>query len=86
MKKRHYNQGAYEGADSRRKQEREDGGMISEDRSAIANMPQGVIMKAYPSMYESEVFPHLNDTISGVDKQIHEDEGGMKRHRSKSKY
>lgn len=85
-KKRHYSDGPYAGMDSRRKQEREDAGMISEDHGAIANMPQNVVMRQYPSMYEAEVFPHLNDTITGIDKQIHEDEGGMKRHRSKTKY
>ena len=73
MAKRHYSDGMYEGHEGRRKQEMEDGGMIREDRSAIANLPQEVMMKAYPKTgpYMPE---DLNDTISGVDSQMDGDD------------
>ncbi len=99
MKKKHYskmdvhggngksmNEGEYAGVDARRRLEREDAKMIHEDRSAVANLPQGVIMKSYPSNYDGQTFPELNDTISGIDRQINQDFGGMKKHRSNTKY
>lgn len=47
-------------------------GMIKEDRSAIANLPQQVIMKQYPeSPYGNDY--GLNDNIRGIDVQMSED-------------
>ncbi len=59
----------YAGEKSRRNQENEDAGMIREDHSAIANLPQNVMMKAYPRPggYMPE---DLDDTIRGVDDQM----------------
>lgn len=75
MAKRYYNSkmgmGYYEGMDERRKQERMDGSMISEDMSAIANMPQGVIMREYPTT--GYAYYDVSDTLSGVDRQISSD-------------
>lgn len=71
-KKRYYSSGAYEGMESRRAQETADGGMIKEDRSAIANLPQNVMIKAYPKVDPYGVY-HLNDTIKGVDRQMSDD-------------
>ena len=52
-----------------------DGGMISEDRSAVANLPQGVVMKDYPkSAYMT--YSSLNDTIRVIDNQTHDDATG----------
>ncbi len=74
-----YNSGYYEGPDSRKRQEREDGGMLSEDHSAMANMPQEVIMKMYPK--ENDYTPEgLDDTISGIDRQKNMDYSKMKEH------
>lgn len=67
-----YQDGKYEGMDSRRDQEREDGGMIREDRSAMANLPQNVIMRPWVGR-EATLPESLNDTISGVDSQINGD-------------
>lgn len=80
MAKRHYesNPGVkgkglgssyYDSYDEKRRQERMDGSMIHEDRSAVANLPQQVIMKEYPKAYGymPEV---LDDTIRGVDAQM----------------
>lgn len=71
MAKRHYPQGEYAGMESRRRQEREDGGMISEDKSAIANLPQNVMIKAYSRPAYSSY--NLNDDIKGIDVQIRDD-------------
>src|SRR6266404_4800911 len=54
----------YAGEESRRKQEHEDGGMISEDHSAIANLPQSVMMKPYPKP-DGYMPEDLDDTIRG---------------------
>ena len=58
----------YAGADSRRYREMADAGMIHEDRSAVANLPQQVIYRPYgdPTRYIPE---EINDTIIGVDRQ-----------------
>jgi hypothetical protein len=73
MAKRHHSsghaEGHYEGMEARRTQEMQDGGMIREDRSAIANLPQNVMIKAYP--YAGADMPEgLDDTISGIDHQM----------------
>jgi hypothetical protein len=80
-----YSDGMYAGADARRAQERQDAGMLSEDHSAIANMPQGVIMREYPKeMYAS--YPNLDDTIRGVDHQMRDDMKGKKSKSYPEKY
>lgn len=69
--------GEYAGYKERLAQEREDGAMLKEDRSAIANMPQNAIIREYPRPdYESY---DLDDTIRGVDEQIDKDVRGGKR-------
>lgn len=62
----------YANLDMRRRREMEDSGYITEDHSAIANLPQNVMMKPYP--YAGATMPSpLDDTIEGVDKQMHKD-------------
>jgi hypothetical protein len=74
-----YNSGNYEGMQSRRTQEMQDAGMIREDHSAIANMPQNVIMRPYPT--DRDYTPEgLDDTISGIDRQKGMDHGEMMKH------
>ena len=56
-------------------------GMISEDRNAMANLPQNVVIKEYPST--SGYLPeNLNDGLSGIDEQMRLDNskksGGFK--------
>lgn len=71
--------GHYDGHEPRRRQEMEDAGMISEDHSAMANMPQGVIMRPYPT--DNDYTPeNLDDTISGIDRQKGMDHSKMKSH------
>ncbi len=77
-KKRHHD-GHYAGHESRRHQEMHDAGMISEDHSAIANMPQNVMMKPYPK--EGGYMPEsLDDTIRGVDHQMGKDNSKKMAH------
>jgi hypothetical protein len=73
MAKRYYksgmSEGSYAGESARRTQEMEDAGMIHEDRSQIANLPQEVMMKTYP-MTGPYLPEDLDDTIKGVDRQM----------------
>lgn len=69
----------YAGMESRQRMEGQDAGMINEDRSAIANLPQTVMFKEYP---KGDYFNyHLDDTIKGVDVQMDDD---VRKERSKS--
>jgi len=69
----------YAGGGARRRQELEDGGMIHEDHSAIANLPQNVMMKPYPKT--GPYMPDdLDDTIAGVDRQMDFDDKQRARH------
>lgn len=69
----------YAGEQARHTQEAEDGGMLHEDRSAIANMPQNIIMRPYPK--NMGYLPEdLDDTIRGVDEQIGMDDRKRKEH------
>lgn len=84
MAKRHHDSkhlmkhsGHYEGMNERRRQEMEDAGMIHEDKSAIANLPQHVMIKPYPKVdhYNPE---GLDDTIRGIDHQMDTLDGAKK--------
>jgi hypothetical protein len=77
--------GSYEGASGRRTQEMQDAGMIHENRSAVANMPQEVMYKSWPSASYGMLDSGMNDTISGINNQMREDgskgKAGMKPHK-----
>jgi hypothetical protein len=79
MAKRYY--------DEKRTEARE-GGMISADRSAVANMPQSVKYHDWPTSdkYMGEAVPGLNDKITGINAQMSEDVRGAKKYRSHDKY
>ena len=70
---------------SERAMEKRDSGMLSEDRSAIANMPQQVIYREYPKG-EMYLRSNLDDTMSGIDKQMNEDVGVANRNKAQSMY
>jgi hypothetical protein len=59
--------------------------MIHEDKNAMANLPQEVMIKPFPRSGGS-LDPRLDDTQTGIDRQINDDSNQMKRHISKSKY
>ena len=73
-----YSDGAYAGSAARMNQEEQDGGMIRENRSAVANLPQEVMYKPWPAD-GAYLSGNLNDDISGVDRQKREDVAGTKR-------
>lgn len=73
---RHMMQGHYAGMEPRRRQEMEDAGMIHEDHSAVANLPQNVMMKPWPG--KEGYLPEVeDDTIRGVNRQMAMDHGKM---------
>jgi hypothetical protein len=84
-KRHHHNEGHYEGMSGRRTQEMQDGGMIREDHSAIANLPQEVRITPYEKTgpWMPEV---LDDTIRGVDGQMDADDNGRRKHFRPHKY
>jgi hypothetical protein len=71
-------EGNYSGEKARRMMEMHDAGMIHEDRSAIANLPQNVMIKPYPKM--TNYLPEdLDDTIRAVDGQMDLDNSQRRR-------
>ena len=84
--KRHYSSehsirdGSYSGEYARRTQEMEDAGMIGNDRSAIANMPQEVMMKPWVNSSETYMPENLDDTARGIDMQMNKDNSQRKKH------
>jgi hypothetical protein len=77
--------GLKHGMDPRRRQEMEDAGMIHEDHRAVANLPQGVIQREWPSSRSYHDFG-LDDTIRGINKQENEDNARMEKHLQPGKY
>jgi hypothetical protein len=59
-------------------------GMLSEDHSAVANLPQEVVQRAYPKC--DYMGQYLNDTIEGIDETNKKNIDSMEKHRSKSMY
>lgn len=61
----------YADYDSRRMQEHEDFEMMPSGQGDFANLPQEVVMKLWPKV-QGAIY-HLDDTIKGVDHQMHDD-------------
>lgn len=78
-------QGYYEGPESRQRLETQDGGMIREDHSAVANLPQTPMMKAYP-MNRGYIPEVIDDTIRGIDSQIDTDNRQREKYFGPHKY
>lgn len=87
-KKRHHHSmsGAYEGHGQRRHQEMHDAGMIREDHNAVANMPQEVMMKPWNKPSYGMMDEKIDDTISGINRQMGHDESQGKRGMLPRKY
>jgi hypothetical protein len=83
--KKHEMHGMYEGHNERRHQEMKDAGMISEDKHAVANMPQHVVYRDWPRA-DRGLDSRLDDKISGIDRQMDEDLKGARRHCNPTKY
>lgn len=75
----------YAGYKGRTVQEHMDYTMLREDRTAIANMPQQVIMKMYPKVNYS-MDEGLNDDIRGIDYQMDQDGKRQKKGPYPEKY
>jgi len=87
-KKRFYNAKArsdMNGLEGRERMDKASFEMISEDHSAIANLPQQAIYKPWPKAEYYADFD-LNNNIRGIDDQIGADGRGMKKHKSTKKY
>ena len=76
----------YAGMESRRHQEMHDAGFISEDHSAIANLPQNVVMRPYGGDYGANMPEGLDDTIRGIDNQMGADDRKRQDHFKPHKY
>lgn len=65
-----------------------DGSMMMESNLGMANLPQGVIIKAYPNPYEypDNRLMTNSDNVVGINAQIGGDLSGAKKHRSQTKY
>jgi len=61
------------------------GGMVSENKNNVANMPQEVVYKAYPKPFEG-VMGHVYDDLAGIDEQMRGDQQALKKNLSKRKY
>lgn len=70
---------------ARRAREMYKHGMIDEDHSAVANLPQGVKMESYPRD-NSAMHEELDDTLYGVDMQTGRDSSQGRRHMKPHKY
>lgn len=78
--KKRFTDSTYSGnLNSARRLEREDFSMISEDKSACANLPQQAVYRPWPKGSDYANYA-LDDTIKGVDAQEREDVSGMKSH------
>ena len=60
-------------------------GMITEDHSAMANMPQNVVMKQYEKTPMSDLQGY-KDNIQGIDERLRHDAGKMRGRQSKELY
>lgn len=86
MAKKRFYDGDYSGnLNTARRQERADFSMISEDKSACANLPQKEMYKEWPRG-GSYATSDYNDTISGINEQERADSSGAKRHKGGFKY
>jgi len=68
-----------------KKQEKRDGGMLNSATGEVANMPQDVKYHAWPTAHDY-MGGNLDDTITGINKQIGEDESAAKRHLKNNKW
>lgn len=75
----------YAGYDARRRREIEDGNMLNENHSAIANMPQEVKYHDWPASPIGASY-NLNDDIRGIDNQMRDDLRGEKKGEMPEKY
>lgn len=82
-----YHQGPHDSRSerSRRHKEMYGMGMIDEDHSAVANLPQGVKMGSYEQTgpWMPEI---IDDTLKGVDKQMDRDDSQRRKYMKLHKF
>jgi hypothetical protein len=54
--------------------------------SGFANMPTNVVQKEYPNPYGDINTPEQDDTITGIDSQIKEDNSQARKNKTNKKY
>lgn len=74
-----------QGMDYVHSQERQDGAMIHEDYNCMSLLPYNVIIKEYPKN-NFALHDELNDTITGVDRQMNTDSAQIRRANVAKKY
>ena len=84
-KRKRFYDGDYAGSKERKSEERRDSMMLSEDHSALANLPQDVKYHPWPKAGHYVDY-ELDDTIRGIDKQLDEDGAEMKRNKGGNKW
>ena len=86
--KRYYAREMFAGEKQTNEQNSADGSMMMESNLGMANLPQGVIIKAYPNPYQypDNRLMTNSDNMMGIDAQIGGDEAGARKHHSKTKY
>jgi hypothetical protein len=67
-----------QGMDYVHSQERQDGAMIHEDYNCMSLLPYNVIIKEYPKNNYA-LHDELNDTITGIDRQMNTDSAQIRR-------
>lgn len=84
MAKKRYYDGMYGSMDERRALETRDRNMIPGDRG-VANMPQKMVYAPYPATPYNG-YEGLNDSISGIDRQMKDDLKKKKKETFPEKY
>lgn len=84
MAKRYHREELFAGKAMADRMSYEAGMMIQEDHSAMANLPQDVVMRNYPK--NPYAMSQVPDTIAGVDNQIREDSKHQKAGKYPEKY
>jgi len=85
MAKRYHDGRQINGSTNEMKQEQKDAGMIRNDNSKFANLPTEVMMKPFPSM-PGYMDMHMQDNITGIDKQMNADHSALNRGLRPHKY
>jgi hypothetical protein len=75
----------YAGIHGRAADDRMAEGMIREDKNAMANLPQEVMIKQYPRV-RYEMDENINDNLRGIDRQMEDDGKKQKRGAFPEKY
>ncbi len=70
---------------ARRSSEMRDSGMLHDNKSAVANMPQDVKYHAWPSAHVG-LDSRIDDTISGINDQMRSDESKARSILNPKKY